>query len=43
VVVQPDFPELTQDWPLLWFENEYVVGSATAFMLAANAAEALTR
>ncbi len=43
VIVQPDFPELKEDWPFLWFENEYVVGSTTSFIVAANAAEALTR
>lgn len=37
-VVQPDFPELTTDWPFLWYENEYVVDTATAFILAANCA-----
>jgi hypothetical protein len=43
VIVQPDFPELKDDWPFLWFENEYVVGSVTTFILAANAADALAR
>ncbi len=43
LIVRPDFPELKEDWPFLWFENEYVVGSVTAFILAANAADALTR
>ena len=43
VIVQPDFPELKEEWPFLWFENEYVVGTGTTFMLAANAADALTR
>ncbi len=43
VIVQPDFPELKEDWPFLWFENEYVVGSTTSFIVVANAAEALTR
>lgn len=38
-VLQPDFPELMSDWPFLWYENEYVVDTATAFVLAANAAE----
>jgi hypothetical protein len=42
VIVQPDYPELKDDWPFLWFENEYVVDTATSFMLAANAAHALT-
>jgi endoglucanase len=41
VIVQPDFPELKDGWPFLWFENEYVVDAATAFALAANAADAL--
>jgi endoglucanase len=41
VVVQPDFPELQEAWPFLWFEKEYVVDTATAFMLAARAADAL--
>lgn len=43
VIVQPDFPELKDAWPFLWFENEYVVDAATSFILAANAADALTR
>jgi hypothetical protein len=43
VIVQPDFPELKEDWPFLWFENEYVVGTGTSFMLAAAAANALAR
>ena len=37
-VIRPDFPELTNDWPFLWYENEYVVDAATAFILAANCA-----
>ena len=43
VIVQPDFPELKDDWPFLWFENEYVVDTVTNFILAANAANALAR
>jgi hypothetical protein len=43
VIIQPDFPELKSDWPFLWYENEYVVDAATTFILAANAAQALTR
>jgi endoglucanase len=42
VIIQPDFPELKDSWPFLWYENEYVVDTATTFILAANAAEALT-
>jgi hypothetical protein len=41
VIVQPDYPELKDDWPFLWFENEYVVDTVTTCILAANAAHAL--
>jgi endoglucanase len=43
VIVQPDYPELKDDWPFLWFENEYVVDTVTNFILAANAANAITK
>ena len=43
VIVRPDFPELKDGWPFLWFENEYVVDTASAFILAANAADAVAR
>jgi len=43
VIIQPDFPELKDNWPFLWYENEYVVDAATEFILTANAAEAVTR
>jgi endoglucanase len=43
LIVKPDFPELKQDWPFLWYENEYVIDTATAYILAANAAIALTK
>ena len=42
-IIQPDFPELDEGWPFLWYENEYVVDAATGFILTANAAEALTQ
>lgn len=38
LVIKPDFPEQKVDWPFLWFENESTVGSASAYILAANAA-----
>jgi hypothetical protein len=41
VIIQPDFPELKDNWPFLWYENEYVVDAATVFILAANAAESV--
>lgn len=40
-ILQPDFPELMDAWPFLWYENEYVVDAATAFILASNAANVL--
>jgi len=43
VIIEPDFPELKDAWPFLWYENEYVVDAATAFILAANAAQAVAR
>lgn len=42
-IIQPDFPELKDGWPFLWYENEYVVDAATSFILAANAAYAETK
>ena len=42
VIIQPDYPELKDSWPFLWYENEYVIDAATAFILAANAAAALS-
>jgi hypothetical protein len=41
VIIQPDYPELKDAWPFLWYENEYVIDAATAFILAANAAAVL--
>ena len=43
VIVQPDYPELKDDWPFLWFENEYVVDTVTSFILAAGAANAVAK
>ena len=43
VIIQPNFPELKEAWPFLWYENEYVVDAATSFILAANAAHAETK
>jgi endoglucanase len=40
-LIQPDYPELKDSWPFLWYENEYVVDAATTFILAANAADAV--
>ncbi len=43
VIIQPDFPELKDAWPFLWYENEYVVDAVTSFIVAANAAAAETK
>lgn len=43
VVLQPDFPELKEGWPFLWYENAYVVDAVTSYILAANSAAAEVR
>jgi len=43
VIIQPDFPELKEGWPFLWYENEYVVDTVMSYVLAANAAHAETK
>ena len=42
LVIKPDFPEQKTDWPFLWFENEATVAGTSAYILAANAADALS-
>jgi endoglucanase len=42
-IIQPDFPELKSDWPFLWYGNEYVVDTASCFILAASAANAVAK
>ena len=43
IVIKPDFPECIDDFGFLWFEDEYTVGAASQWILAATAAEALTK
>ena len=43
VILQPDFPELKEGWPFLWYDKEYVVDGVTSYVLAANAAHAETK
>jgi len=43
VIVRPDLPELQEDWPFLWYENEYVITQAPLFIYVANAADRLIR
>jgi hypothetical protein len=42
-ILQPDFPELDESWPFLWYENEYVVDAASAFILASASANTLAK
>ena len=41
VIVQPDLPELQEDWPFLWFENEYVITPAASYIFVVHAANEL--
>jgi endoglucanase len=43
IIIQPDFPELKEAWPFLWYENEYVIDTVTSYILAANAANAVAK
>ena len=43
VIIKPDFPECIDDFGFLWFEHEGVIGGASRWILAANAADALVR
>ncbi|AHG92045.1 glycoside hydrolase family 9 [Gemmatirosa kalamazoonensis] len=43
LIVKPDFPELKEDWPFLWYEGEYVIPEAAMFVYVANAAQRLYR
>lgn len=43
LVIKPDYPEQMVEWPFLWFENEATVSSTSAYILAANAAIAVTK
>lgn len=40
VVIKPDFPECIDDFGFLWFEDEYVIGVAGKWILAAHATDA---
>jgi len=43
VLVKPDFLELKEDWPFLWFENEYVINAGASFIYLANAADSVVQ
>jgi endoglucanase len=41
VIIKPDFPECITNFGFLWFEDEYTVDAAAAWVLEANAADAI--
>jgi endoglucanase len=43
VIIKPDFPECIDDFGFLWFEDEAVVAGSASWVVAGNAADALTR
>ena len=43
IVIKPDFPELIDDFGFLWFEDEAVVAGSASWVVAGNAADAITR
>jgi hypothetical protein len=43
IVIKPDFPECIDDFGFLWFEDEYTISDAGEWILAASAADALTK
>jgi len=42
VIIKPDFPECIDDFGFLWFEDEAVVAGSANWVIAGNAAEAIT-
>jgi hypothetical protein len=43
IIIKPDFPESMDDFGFLWFEHEAVVAGSASWVVAGNAAAALTR
>jgi endoglucanase len=43
IVIKPDFPECIDDFGFLWFEHEAVVAGSASWVLAGNAADAITK
>ena len=43
VIIKPDFPECIDDFGFLWFEDEAVVAGSANWVVAANAANAITK
>lgn len=43
IIIKPDFPECLDDFGYLWFEHEAVVAGSAGWVVAGNAAAALTK
>ena len=43
VIIKPDFPECIDDFGFLWFEDEAVVAGSAGWVVAGNAADAITK
>jgi len=43
VIIKPDFPECIDDFGFLWFEDEAVVAGSANWVVAGNAADAVSR
>jgi len=43
IIIKPDFPECIDDFGFLWFEDEAVVAGSASWVVAGNAADALTQ
>jgi hypothetical protein len=43
IIIKPDFPECIDDFGFLWFEHEAVVAGSASWVMAGNAADAITK
>ena len=43
IIIKPDFPECIDDFGFLWFEDEAVIAESASWVLAGNAADAITK
>ena len=43
IIIKPDFPEALDDFGFLWFEHEAVIAGSASWVVAGNAAAALTK
>ncbi len=43
VIIKPDFPECIDNFGFLWFEDEAVVAGSASWVVAGNAADAITK